>query len=153
MPGWNRLSDICLEDLTANSTHWFDQASAAPIDEEVYIQWIGTAVIAGVVVFFTFLLMVSILHVKSVRNKSFNCYIPTNFCRDKLSWHKRSIDRPLVAKGDKMSWQSRYLALKHETVELYQSIRASWQFVTTRKLVGIYCPWCSLTFNSHWVAQ
>ena len=71
---WNRLSDIRLEDVTVNSTR-FDQASAAPSNEELYIQWIGTATIAGIVAFFTFILMISILRVPSVRNKSFNCYI------------------------------------------------------------------------------
>ena len=71
---WNRLSDIRLEDVTVNSTR-FDQASAAPGSEELYIQWIGTATIAGIVAFFTFILMISILRVPSVRNKSFNCYI------------------------------------------------------------------------------
>jgi len=34
MPEWNRLSDIHLWDLNANSTR-FDQASAAPTDEEL----------------------------------------------------------------------------------------------------------------------
>lgn len=74
MSDWNRLSNIHLWNLNENSTR-FDQASAAPTDDELYIQWIGTATIAGVVAFFTFLLMVSILRVPTVRNKSFNCYI------------------------------------------------------------------------------
>ena len=34
MPDWNRLSDIHLWDLNENSTR-FDQASAAPTDEEL----------------------------------------------------------------------------------------------------------------------
>lgn len=74
MPDWNRYNDIRLWELNENSTR-FDQASAAPSDDELYIQWIGTATIAGVVSFFSFLLLVSILRVKEVRNKSFNCYI------------------------------------------------------------------------------
>jgi len=74
MPEWNRLSDIHLWDLNENSTR-FDQASAAPTDEELEIQWIGTATISSIVAFFNFLLMISILRVKEVRNKSFNCYI------------------------------------------------------------------------------
>ena len=76
---WNRLSDIRLEDVTVNSTR-FDQASAAPSNEELYIQWIGTATFAGIVAFFTFILMISILRVPSVRNKSFNCYILSVSC-------------------------------------------------------------------------
>lgn len=74
MPEWNRYDDIRLWDLNENSTR-FDEASAAPTDDQLYIQWIGTATIAGVVAFFSFLLMVSILRVREVRNKSFNCYI------------------------------------------------------------------------------
>mmetsp|Transcript_3957 Transcript_3957/g.5771 ORF Transcript_3957/g.5771 Transcript_3957/m.5771 type:complete len:699 (+) Transcript_3957:190-2286(+) len=74
MPEWNRYNDIRLWDLNENSTR-FDEASAAPTDDQLYIQWIGTATIAGVVAFFSFLLMVSILRVREVRNKSFNCYI------------------------------------------------------------------------------
>jgi len=74
MPEWNRYNDIRLWDLNENSTR-FDEASAAPTDDHLYIQWIGTATIAGVVAFFTFLLMMSILRVREVRNKSFNCYI------------------------------------------------------------------------------
>ena len=74
MPEWNRYNDIRLWDLNENSTR-FDHASAGPTDDELYIQWIGTATIAGVVAFFSFLLIVSILRVREVRNKSFNCYI------------------------------------------------------------------------------
>ena len=74
MPEWDRLSDIHLWDLNENSTR-FDEASAAPSDDDLKIQWIGTATIAGIVAFFTFLLMISILRVREVRNKSFNCYI------------------------------------------------------------------------------
>ena len=71
---WNRLSSILLTNLTSNSTR-FDQASASPAPSELYIQWIGTATIASTVAFFTLLLMISILRVKSVRTKSFNIYI------------------------------------------------------------------------------
>ena len=74
MREWKRLSDIHLWDLTVNSTR-FEQASAAPSDDNLYTQWTGTATIAAIVAFFTFLLMISILRVPSVRNKSFNCYI------------------------------------------------------------------------------
>ena len=74
MPDWNRLSDIHIWDLTTNSTR-FDQASAAPSDDALHTQWTGTAIIAAIVAFFTFLLMISILRVPNVRNKSFNCYI------------------------------------------------------------------------------
>lgn len=72
---WNRMSDnIMLEDINENSTR-FDITSASPGQDTLQKQFTGLAVVNGFVATFTFLLLISILRVKTVRNKSFNCYL------------------------------------------------------------------------------
>ena len=74
MPEWNRLSDLRVWDLTANSTRW-DMATAAPSSETLHIQFAILAFINSVVALSCLLLLVAIFRVKTVREKAFNCYL------------------------------------------------------------------------------
>ena len=73
---WNRLSDLKISDITPNSTRW-DHASAAPSDSVLEIQFTSLAIINFIVATSCFLLLISILRVPKVREKSFNCYLLT----------------------------------------------------------------------------
>ena len=84
MVDWNRLSYLKISDITTNSTRW-DHASAAPDDDILKIQFTCLAIINFIVATSCFLLLISILRVPKVREKSFNCYLLTITFPDLIS--------------------------------------------------------------------
>ena len=70
----NRLHNLYVSDLTANSTRW-DIATASASNETQHIQFSILAAVNAVVSLSCALLIISILRKPNVRNKAFNCYL------------------------------------------------------------------------------
>jgi hypothetical protein len=74
MPEWDRLSDMAVEDLHANSTA-YDVATAAPSDDVLRLQFTLLATVNAVVASSCLFLLVSMLRSPKVREQSFNLYL------------------------------------------------------------------------------
>lgn len=76
MPEWDRLSDMKVDDLGANSTGW-DVATAAPSDDVLRLQFALLATVNAVVATSCLFLLISIARSPTVREQSFNLYLVT----------------------------------------------------------------------------